>query len=111
MGWRAGPRLSMHQRLAHLALVVRDYDEAIAFYVNALGFELLEDTDLGTGKRWVRVRPRGSEAGVFPPPAPPRQEENPPAATQPGGRFFFSPHPDDFRPPPAPSPARPPMRD
>jgi len=50
----------MAQRIAQFAVVVRDYDEAIAFYVEKLGFELAEDTDLGGGKRWVRVRPPGS---------------------------------------------------
>jgi catechol 2,3-dioxygenase-like lactoylglutathione lyase family enzyme len=50
----------MAQNITLLSIVVRDYDEAIAFYVEKLGFELVEDTDLGTGKRWVRVRPRGS---------------------------------------------------
>lgn len=52
-------------RLAQLSLVVRDYDEAIAFYVGVLGFELVEDTQLGDGKRWVRVRPVGSDAGLL----------------------------------------------
>jgi catechol 2,3-dioxygenase-like lactoylglutathione lyase family enzyme len=42
------------------SLVVQDYDEAISFYVDALGFELVEDTDIGGGKRWVVVAPRGS---------------------------------------------------
>jgi catechol 2,3-dioxygenase-like lactoylglutathione lyase family enzyme len=42
-----------------VTLVVRDYDEAIAFFTRALGFELLEDTPLGGGKRWVRVGPPG----------------------------------------------------
>ncbi len=45
--------------LAALALVVRDYDEAIAFFTEALRFTLLEDTPLGDGKRWVRVAPTG----------------------------------------------------
>lgn len=40
-----------------LTITVRDYDEAIAFYTRILGFDLLEDTDRGEGKRWVRVRP------------------------------------------------------
>ena len=48
-------------RLAAVSLLVRDYDEAIAFYVGKLGFELVEDAGLGAGKRWVRVRPRGGE--------------------------------------------------
>lgn len=50
----------MPQQLGAVTLVVRDYDEAIAHYCGDLGFELLEDTDLGAGKRWVRVAPSGS---------------------------------------------------
>jgi catechol 2,3-dioxygenase-like lactoylglutathione lyase family enzyme len=53
------------QRLALTALLVRDYDEAIAFYVGKLGFDLAEDTDMGAGKRWVVVRPPGSDAGLL----------------------------------------------
>jgi catechol 2,3-dioxygenase-like lactoylglutathione lyase family enzyme len=49
----------MTQTLSALTLLVRDYDEAIAFFVGTLGFELLEDTPLDATKRWVRVRPRG----------------------------------------------------
>ncbi|MEE1928917.1 VOC family protein [Streptomyces sp. TRM 70351] len=48
------------QRLGLVTVVVRDYDEAIAFYVHVLGFRLVEDTDLGDGKRWVVVAPRGA---------------------------------------------------
>jgi catechol 2,3-dioxygenase-like lactoylglutathione lyase family enzyme len=44
-----------------MTYLVREYDEAIAFFTTALGFTLLEDTDLGAGKRWVRVAPRGGE--------------------------------------------------
>ena len=47
----------MAQHLALLSLLVRDYDEALAFYVGKLGFELVEDSDLGGGKRWVVVSP------------------------------------------------------
>lgn len=50
----------MKQSLALTALLVRDYDEAIAFFTNALGFTLFEDTDLGGGKRWVVVAPQGA---------------------------------------------------
>ncbi|MGJ3648530.1 VOC family protein [Sphingomonas sp. GlSt437] len=53
--------------LAQIALIVRDYDEALGFYVGTLGFELVEDTPLpAQNKRWVVVRPRGggSEAGA-----------------------------------------------
>ena len=47
-------------QIASVTLLVRDYDEAIRFYVEAVGFELLEDTDLGSGKRWVRIAPAGA---------------------------------------------------
>jgi len=50
----------MSQELAAVALLVPDYDEAIAYFTGTLGFELLEDTPLGAEKRWVRVRPPGS---------------------------------------------------
>lgn len=53
------------QTLALFTITVRDYDEALAFYEGALGFEKLEDTDLGGGKRWVRVRPHGSSGAAF----------------------------------------------
>ena len=55
----------MSGRISLSALVVRDYDEAIGFYVGKAGFELVEDTDLGHGKRWVVVRPLGSDAGLL----------------------------------------------
>ncbi|MFZ0270052.1 VOC family protein [Caulobacter sp.] len=50
----------MAQHLALLSLLVRDYDEALAFYVGKLGFSLVEDSDLGGGKRWVVVGPGGA---------------------------------------------------
>ncbi len=49
------------QRLALLSILVPDYDEGIAFFVGQMGFELIEDTNLGDGKRWVRVAPTGAE--------------------------------------------------
>lgn len=54
--------------MAHLgavSLLVRDYDEAIAFYVGKLGFALSEDTDMGGGKRWVRVTPGGGQTSLL----------------------------------------------
>ncbi|GGG54486.1 VOC family protein [Hymenobacter glacieicola] len=56
--------MSVNQRIALLTLVVADYDDAIAFYPQKLNFQLLEDTDLGAGKRWVRVAPRGPGGGA-----------------------------------------------
>ncbi len=51
--------------LAAVSLLVRDYDAAIAFYVVKLGFELSEDTDMGGGKRWVRVTPKGGQTSLL----------------------------------------------
>ncbi len=53
----------MQQQLAHVALVVRDYDEAIHFYTRQLGFTLVADTPLGGEKRWVLVAPPGRPGG------------------------------------------------
>lgn len=50
----------MTSHVAMIAVIVRDYDEAIAWYGDALGFALLEDSDRGGGKRWVRMAPRGN---------------------------------------------------
>src|ERR1700741_4477046 len=52
--------IPMTHSLAQVTLVVREYDEAIAFFTHQLGFHLLEDTILGDGKRWVVVAPNGS---------------------------------------------------
>jgi catechol 2,3-dioxygenase-like lactoylglutathione lyase family enzyme len=64
--------LTIEPTMSHLelvALVVRDYDPAIDFFVNALGFELIEDrlslTNDGLPKRWVVVRPRGGATGIL----------------------------------------------
>jgi len=51
----------MKQRIAHIALVVKDYDEAIAFYTGKLDFQLIEDTPLTDTKRWVVIAPPGAK--------------------------------------------------
>lgn len=51
--------------LGAVSLLVRDYDEAIAFFVGKLGFALSEDTDMGGGKRWVRVTPKGGQTSLL----------------------------------------------
>ena len=86
----------MRQFLSSVAVVVRDYDEALAFYTGVLGFELQEDTDLGGGKRWVRVAPYGSwESGLLlAKAASPRQAAS--IGNQTGGRVFLFLHTDDF---------------
>ena len=55
----------MTGHLALLSILVPDYDAGIAFFVEKLGFALLEDTDLGDGKRWVRVAPLGAQTGFL----------------------------------------------
>ena len=86
----------MPQNLAHVAVVVRNYDEAIAFYTNVLGFHLLEDTNLGAGKRWVLVAPPGSKATsiLLAQAATPEQITR--IGNQTGGRVFLFLHTDDF---------------
>lgn len=51
---------AMPQHIGYIALLVRDYDEAISYFIEKLGFTVAEDTDLGGGKRWVLVAPPGS---------------------------------------------------
>src|SRR6202023_2001614 len=82
--------------LAHIALVVRNYDEAIAFYTRVLGFNLIEDTDLGGGKRWVLVAPPGSTgtALLLAQAASPEQASR--IGNQTGGSVFLFLHTDDF---------------
>jgi len=85
----------MTQHLAALALVVPDYDEAIAYYVGVLGFELREDTALGDGKRWVRVAPRGGEASLLLALAK-TDAQRAAIGQQAGGRVFLFLHTDDL---------------
>lgn len=51
----------MKQKIAHITLLVADYDEALSFYVDKLHFDLIEDTILSETKRWVLVAPKGSQ--------------------------------------------------
>jgi catechol 2,3-dioxygenase-like lactoylglutathione lyase family enzyme len=83
------------QQLFQVALVVRDYDEAIEFYTRRAGFALSQDTPLGGGKRWVVVTPPGSEAGLLLAKA---ADETQAAAigAQGGGRVFLFLKTDDF---------------
>jgi len=79
-----------------IAVIVRDYDEAIAWYRDALGFALLEDSDRGGGKRWVRMAPRGN-AGfslLLAKAATARQATG--IGDQHGGRVGFFLQTDDF---------------
>jgi len=85
----------MTQSLALTALVVREYDEAIAFYVGKLGFALTRDDDMGSGKRWVVVTPPGSQAGLLLARAV-NDHQASRIGDQTGGRVGFFLHTDDF---------------
>lgn len=86
----------MIQSLAALALVVRDYDEAIAWYVDVLGFELLEDTPQGAGKRWVRIAPPGGSGTSLLLAKAVTDEQASRIGNQAGGRVFLFLDTDDF---------------
>ncbi|UNK50931.1 VOC family protein [Lysobacter sp. S4-A87] len=85
----------MNQTIANVTLVVRDYDEAIAFYTGALGFALLDDIDLGDGKRWVRVAPQGAQTALLLAQAS-DDSQRAHVGNQTGGRVGFFLHTDDF---------------
>ncbi|MEX1103789.1 MAG: VOC family protein [Dehalococcoidia bacterium] len=82
--------------IARFALVVREYDEAIAFYTEKLGFELLEDTDLGGAKRWVRVAPPGNAGAELLLARAVNDEQRSRIGNQAGGRVFLFLETDDF---------------
>ncbi len=87
----------MRQKIGSLTLLVADYDEAIDYYTRILGFELLQDTPLSGGKRWVLVAPPGSSetALLLARAATPQQKAQ--IGCQAGGRVFLFLHTDDFR--------------
>lgn len=86
----------MTQTLAHIALVVRDYDEAIAFYCGTLGFDLVEDTPQPEqAKRWVVVRPKGGGCSLLLARATTPEQEGA-IGHQSGGRVFLFLRTDDF---------------
>ncbi len=86
----------MKQKIGYVALVVRDYDEAIAFYTDILGFDLIEDTALGGGKRWVLVAPPGSTGTYLLLAKATTPEQAARIGDQTGGRVFLFLHTDDF---------------
>src|SRR5450631_3515207 len=86
----------MTQTLGYIALVVRDYDEALAFFTRTLNFRLIEDTRLSEDKRWVLVAPPGSQGTnlLLARAATPEQASR--IGNQTGGRVFLFLHTDDF---------------
>ena len=86
----------MAQTLGYVALIVRDYDEAIAFFTLSLGFTLFEDTDLGQGKRWVLVGPPNSHGTKLLLARAVTPDQASRVGNQTGGRVFLFLHTDDF---------------
>ena len=85
-----------NRALVALSLLVREYDEAIAFFTQALGFVLLEDTPLDNGKRWVRVGPAGGGGAALLLAKASTPEQQARIGDQTGGRVFLFLDTHDF---------------
>lgn len=81
--------------LFQISLLVKDYDEAIRFYTEILGFELIEDTKLSETKRWVRIQPKGSK-GASLLLAKAKDDQVPFIGNQTGGRVFLFVHTENL---------------
>ena len=86
----------MKQKIAHIALLVADYDEAISFYVDKLHFDLVEDTILSETKRWVLVAPKGSQDFSLLLAKADGAIQKQSIGNQSGGRIFLFLNTDDF---------------
>jgi len=86
----------MNQHIAHIALVVDDYDQAIQFYTKKLNFILKEDTVLSATKRWVVVKPPGSGGCSLLLAKASTEEQKNRIGNQTGGRVFLFLHTDDI---------------
>ncbi|WP_421915949.1 VOC family protein [Mesorhizobium sp.] len=89
-------RFAGNRRIATIALVVADYDEAIAWYVGRLGFVLTEDVDLGGGKRWVTVSPADGLGASLLLAEASDDAQRKSIGNQTGGRVFLFLETDDF---------------
>jgi len=86
----------MAQKIGYVAIVVQDYDEALAYYTGVLGFDRIEDSTLGGGKRWVLVAPRGTAGTCLLLAQATTPEQASRIGDQTGGRVFLFLHTDDF---------------
>lgn len=84
------------QKLVHIAIIVKDYDEAINFYINKLGFILIEDTMQSETKRWVIVSPKGENSCQILLAKAVGEEQESRIGNQTGGRVFLFLQTDDF---------------
>ncbi|HBK89123.1 MAG: VOC family protein [Cyclobacteriaceae bacterium] len=87
----------MNQSIAHVALLVDDYDKAIAFYCGKLNFTLEEDTLLGNDKRWVLVKPPGSTGTSLLLARAANEQQRETVGNQSGGRVFLFLYTDHFQ--------------
>ncbi|MCX6276186.1 MAG: VOC family protein [Bacteroidetes bacterium] len=86
----------MKQHIAQIALVVDDYDQAIAYYTGVLHFDLIEDTRLSSDKRWVLIAPKGSTGCRLLLAKASNDEQRSKVGNQTGGRVFLFLHTDNF---------------
>lgn len=86
----------VRRTIAHVSVLVRDYDEAIAFFTRVLDFRLIEDTPLGTDKRWVVVAPPGATGTALLLARATTPEQRARVGDQTGGRVFLFLRTDDF---------------
>ena len=86
----------MSQSIANLTVVVRNYDEALAFYTQKLGFQLLQDVPLPDNKRWILVVPPESRGATLLLAEAATPEQSLAIGNQTGGRVFLFLHTDDF---------------
>ena len=87
----------MNQQLAHITILVDDYDKAIAFYTKKLFFDLIEDTKLSESKRWVLVRPKGTSTCSLLLAKATNEEQISRIGNQTGGRVFLFLYTDDIK--------------
>ena len=86
----------MKQKIAHIALLVGDYDDAITFYTQKLHFDLIEDTVLNDTKRWVLVAPKGKIGFSLLLAKAANKEQSEKVGNQTGGRVFLFLNTDNF---------------
>lgn len=86
----------MYQRIAHIALMVENYDDAIEFYTQKLDFEVLEDTKLSDEKRWVMIAPKGAKECCLLLAKAVNERQTRSIGNQTGGRVGFFLFTDDF---------------
>ena len=90
MSGKGGASAALGRRLATVTLVVADYDEAIAWYRDRLGFAVAEDVDLGGGKRWVTLAPGRGRCETVAGPRRRRATDDSASATRPAGAWRCS---------------------